>query len=72
MNDSATTEILADPYETIRMLQKELEETNRGLVALTLELEQRVDARTAELQAAHRELQAIPNYFSRRWNWKSA
>jgi light-regulated signal transduction histidine kinase (bacteriophytochrome) len=28
------------------------------LVALTLELEQRVDARTAELQAAHRELQA--------------
>jgi light-regulated signal transduction histidine kinase (bacteriophytochrome) len=58
MNDSATTEILADPYETIRMLQKELEETNRGLVALTLELEQRVDARTAELQAAHRELQA--------------
>ncbi len=57
MCDSKTLELLADPYDTIRVLQKELEETNRGLVALTLELEQRVDARTAELQEAHKELQ---------------
>jgi light-regulated signal transduction histidine kinase (bacteriophytochrome) len=57
MSDSESTEIAADPYETIRVLQKELEETNRGLVALTLELEQRVDARTAELREAHGELQ---------------
>jgi light-regulated signal transduction histidine kinase (bacteriophytochrome) len=57
MSDSETTEIVADPYETIRALQKELEETNSGLVALTLELEQRVDARTAELREAHGELQ---------------
>jgi light-regulated signal transduction histidine kinase (bacteriophytochrome) len=57
MSDSKTAETFADPYEMIRVLQKELEETNRGLVALTLELEQRVDALTAELQEAHRELQ---------------
>ena len=47
---------IADPQETIRLLQKELEESNSGLVALTLELEQRVDERTAELREAHTEL----------------
>ena len=57
MSDSKTAETFADPEETIRALQKELEETNSGLVALTLELEQRVDARTAELREAHGELQ---------------
>jgi len=57
MSDSTTAETFADPEETIRALQKELEETNSGLVALTLELEQRVDARTAELREAHGELQ---------------
>ncbi len=56
MSDSTTAETFADPYETIRALQKELGETNSGLVALTLELEERVDARTAELREAHREL----------------
>lgn len=50
------TEQLEDPRETIRELQRELEETNSGLVALTLELEQRVDERTAELRQAHEEL----------------
>jgi light-regulated signal transduction histidine kinase (bacteriophytochrome) len=44
-------------HQTIRVLQRELEETNSGLVALTLELEQRVDERTAELREAHAELQ---------------
>jgi len=48
---------LADPQESIRLLQKELVETNSGLVALTLELEQRVDERTAQLREAHGELQ---------------
>jgi PAS domain S-box-containing protein len=43
---------------TIAALQEELAETNRGLVALTLELEERVDERTAELRAAHEELKA--------------
>jgi len=57
MNEKATSIQVADPQEAIRVLQKELEETNSGLVALTLELEQRVDARTAELREAHRELQ---------------
>lgn len=56
MSDKELTQQLADPYETIRSLQKELEETNSGLVALTLELELRVDERTAELREAHTEL----------------
>ncbi len=48
---------LAQAQETIRSLQQELQETNRGLVALTLELEKRVDARTSELRATQAELQ---------------
>jgi PAS domain S-box-containing protein len=43
--------------ESIRALQAELAETNRGLIALTWELEQRVDERTTQLRAAHDELQ---------------
>src|SRR5260370_19332754 len=43
--------------ETIRALQAELAETNRGLLALSWELEQRVDERTTQLRAAHEELQ---------------
>jgi light-regulated signal transduction histidine kinase (bacteriophytochrome) len=43
--------------ETIRALQAELAETNRGLMALSWELEQRVDERTTQLRAAHEELQ---------------
>lgn len=42
---------------TIRDLQTELAETNRGLNALSWELELRVDERTAQLQSAHDELQ---------------
>ena len=47
---------LARKGETIRVLQEELAETNQGLVALSMELEQRVDQRTAELQDAQAEL----------------
>jgi light-regulated signal transduction histidine kinase (bacteriophytochrome) len=43
--------------ETVRALQAELAETNRGLMALSWELEQRVDERTTQLRAAHEELQ---------------
>ncbi|MFZ4699335.1 MAG: ATP-binding protein [Candidatus Methylumidiphilus sp.] len=41
----------------IRMLQEELAETNRGLVALSMELEQRVEDRAAELRITQDELQ---------------
>jgi signal transduction histidine kinase len=42
---------------TIRALQDELVETNRGLLALAMELEERVKERTTELHAAHEELE---------------
>lgn len=40
----------------IGTLQEELAETNRGLLALTMELENRVDERTRELRLAQEEL----------------
>jgi light-regulated signal transduction histidine kinase (bacteriophytochrome) len=46
-----------DFEQTIRDLQAELAETNRGLNALSWELEERVTQRTTELQTAHDELQ---------------
>ena len=48
---------LIEAQETINALQQELAETNRGLLALNLELESRVDERTAELHIAQEELQ---------------
>jgi light-regulated signal transduction histidine kinase (bacteriophytochrome) len=57
VSDSDLQRKLAESLEVIRTLQEELAETNRGLVALTLELEQRVDERTKELRAAHAELE---------------
>jgi light-regulated signal transduction histidine kinase (bacteriophytochrome) len=49
--------LLTESQETIQALHEELAETNRGLVALALELEQRVDERTKAMRTAHTELQ---------------
>jgi len=57
MSESNLRRQLEAAHDTIRLLQEELAETNRGLVALTMELEKRVDERTAELRAAQEELQ---------------
>ncbi len=43
--------------ETIRLLQQELAETNREVLALTVELEKRVEERTTALRAAQVDLQ---------------
>ncbi len=56
MSAEALQRQLAEAQATIQALQEELAETNRGLVALTMELEQRVEERTGELSAAHAEL----------------
>ncbi|HZV35535.1 MAG TPA: ATP-binding protein [Verrucomicrobiae bacterium] len=44
------------PQESIRLLQQELAETNREVLLLTVELDKRVEQRTAELCAAQEEL----------------
>lgn len=50
-------EIAIDDLEaTIHLLQEELEATNREVMLLTLELEQRVEERTAQLADSNREL----------------
>jgi signal transduction histidine kinase len=43
--------------ETVRALQDELTETDRGLLALTVELDEQAKGLTAELRAAHEELE---------------
>lgn len=55
MKSQNLKEKLAKAHKTIRALQKELSETNRGLIALTLELE----ARTEELEYLNKELEAF-------------
>ena len=57
MTDADLRRELAQAQEIIRGLQEELDESNRGLLALTMELERRVDERTAELSDAKEELQ---------------
>jgi len=52
---------LAQAQETIRALQEELAESNRGLVALALELEQRVDERTAALRVSEERYRNLFN-----------
>ncbi len=49
---------LAEAEATIRALQQELAETNHGLVALSMELEQRVEERTAQLADSNRALRS--------------
>jgi hypothetical protein len=51
-SDEAILPDYGDARAMIRLLQEELAETNRGLIALTMELEERVEARTAQLEAA--------------------
>src|SRR5256885_7137677 len=45
------------PQEIIRMLQRELAETNHEVMELTLELEKRVEERTNALKAAQEQLE---------------
>jgi len=53
-----STEILQpeSPQEIIRILQQELTQTNREVLLLTVELDKRVEERTAELRTAQEEL----------------
>src|ERR1700722_3181337 len=58
---SAMEDTVLDAEATIRLLHAELDQTNREVMALTLELEQRVEslqAEIAERQKAERERQA--------------
>ena len=57
MSDPAPSSPPADPQAAIQLLQAELAETNREMLLLTLELDARVEARTAELQIAHQQLE---------------
>jgi len=56
MNGESAAYAFEDPQETIRLLQEELARTNREVLALTVELEKRVDERTAELTATQSQL----------------
>jgi PAS domain S-box-containing protein len=58
MNTPTLREQLAEAQATIRALQEELAESNRGIVALNMELEQRVEERTAELARSNEALRA--------------
>ena len=58
MKTASLHERLAEAQATIRALQDELSESNRGLVALHLELDERVRQRTAELARANDALRA--------------
>jgi light-regulated signal transduction histidine kinase (bacteriophytochrome) len=56
MNAVRSTVGASDLEATIQMLQSELETTNREVMLLTLELEQRVAERTAQLASSNRQL----------------
>jgi two-component system CheB/CheR fusion protein len=58
MNTEKLQQLLDDAHTTIHALQEELAATNRGLVALNMELDERVTQRTAELAQANQALRA--------------
>ena len=57
MSVETQTSRYAELQETIQMLQDELAATNQEILLLTVELEERVENRTAELKAAQEQLQ---------------
>jgi light-regulated signal transduction histidine kinase (bacteriophytochrome) len=57
MDEDNLKQRLSAAEEIIITLEQELAETNRGLIALNLELESRVDERTVELHNTQEELQ---------------
>jgi signal transduction histidine kinase len=59
MNSQTLEKQLSETQAKLLAMQDELAQTNRGLVALTMELEDRVEKRTAELKSAHSELQSM-------------
>lgn len=56
MVEEITEQVSSEPGSSA-LLQEELAEADRGLMALALELEQRLDQRTAELHAANAKLE---------------
>jgi light-regulated signal transduction histidine kinase (bacteriophytochrome) len=57
MNSAVPSSSLAEAQETVRLLQQELARTNQEVLLLTLELESRVENRTAQLRAAREQLE---------------
>ncbi len=66
MTESSLRHRLEEAQQTIRALRKELEATNQGLLALSIELEDRVAERTAQLQTANEENQVLRERAERR------
>lgn len=57
MSANGLQQQLAKALDSIQALHQELAETNKGLLALTLEMEQRIDERAKELHAVYGELE---------------
>ncbi len=57
MSHGPASRLPSDPQAAIELLQAELAETNREVMMLTLEMEQRVEARTKEAQLARQQLE---------------
>jgi len=60
----SSEETLLEAQATIRLLQEELAATNREVLLLTLELERRVEERTAQLKETNDELEAFSSAVS--------
>ncbi|MEN6336328.1 MAG: response regulator [Phycisphaerales bacterium] len=74
MISNDTEKQLAEAQRRIVELEEELAETNRGLMALTVELEQRVEQRTEALRARKadlKEAQRLAHIGSWRWDAKT-